>query len=275
MSIYSVNGNIVHENTPVFPANSRGYRYGDGFFESMKMADGRILHLDHHFIRIRKSVMLLKMELPASFNSETLERWVVEAANAGNMKNARIRCTIFRDGDGFYTPNESNVTIVIELNETSTANYEWNEAGLNLGTYREMSKNGNYLSMLKTTSALVHVMAGIYAKENGFDECVIFNDQGRVAEAIGSNIFCVSGEFIYTPPLSEYCVDGVMRKVVLQIAQAYGYTVYEHPITEISLGAADEIFLTTATKGVVPVSLFNHRTLKHTVSKVLFDILNK
>ncbi|MBL7812437.1 MAG: aminotransferase class IV [Bacteroidetes bacterium] len=275
MTVYSINGHVVEENTPVFAASSRIYRYGDGFFESMKLSAGRVLHLDLHFIRIRKSAMLLKMELPVDFNSEILEKWVIAAAEFAGTENARVRCTILREGPGLYTPVQSGVTIVLEVNKTDTRSYEWNETGLSLGAYREMSKNANYLSMLKNTSALLNVMAGIYCKENGYDECVIFNDQNRVAETNSSNLFMVSGDFVATPPLTEYCVDGVMRKVIIQLAQAYGYTVHEQAITEISLGAADEIFLTSATRGIRWVRTYNGKPLKHNVSQVLFGLLNR
>ena len=83
----------------------------------------------------------------------------------------------------------------------------------------------------------------------------------------------VSREFIITPPISEYCVDGVMRKVVIQIAESYGYQVREVPITEIDLSAADEIFFTSATRGIQWVANYMGKPLKCNISRILREKL--
>lgn len=272
--IYLINGAAIGENELGLPPSSRVYRYGDGFFESMKLSNGIILHVDKHLARIHKSAMLLKMQLPDGFNESYIQRNIVESAKNSGITNARVRCTVLRDSEGLYIPSTSKTCIIIEITETDSPLYTFNHTGLVLGSYGEMAKNANYISALKTTSALLYVMAGIYAHEHGFDECVIYNEQGRIAECISSNIFTVSGEFINTPPLSEYCVDGVMRKVVIQLAQAYGYTVLEQPISEITLTTADEIFLTSAGRGIQWVGDFKGKNYRNAVSRVLADKLN-
>lgn len=275
MVAYNINGRMVTAGEPVFPASSRGYRYGDGFFESMRYSNGRVLHGDLHFIRIRKSAMLLKMQLPLQFDRDALEARIHETAVASNMMHARVRCTFLRESAGFYAPDANDCSIVIELQPTDQGGFEWNERGLVLGAYREMCKNSNYTSMLKCTSSVLYVMASMYARENGYDECLIFNDMGRVAESSSSNIFCFNGEFLNTPPLSEYCVDGVMRKVVMNLAQEYGYTVIEQPISEVALNSADEVFITNASRGIRWVEFAGSKRYKHNVSKVLFERLNQ
>jgi branched-subunit amino acid aminotransferase/4-amino-4-deoxychorismate lyase len=272
--VYNIDG-VIHSGTePLFTPDSRSYRYGDGFFESMKMAHGAVLHIDKHMSRIHKSALLLKFTLPENFDSVELGNRIRETAASQSIEHARVRCTLLRESDGLYTPIANNARIIIEITKTDQALYDYNATGLNLGSYSEMTKNANFISTLKTTSSLLYVMAGIHAKEHGFDECVIFNENGRIAESISSNIFTVSGEFINTPPLSEYCVDGVMRKVVIQLAQAYGYTVLEQPISEITLNTADEIFLTSATRGIRWVGEYKGKRYRNTVSRILSDRLN-
>lgn len=273
--MYSINGKIVAEGDAFIGPESRAYRYGDGFFESMKLSRKILLHSDLHFIRIRKSAMLLKMQLPEGFDQETLEQWINEAADKLETENARVRCTVFRDSAGLYSPIENRCCIVLDVNKTDDPTYLWNEKGLLLGSYKELSKNANFTSTLKTCSALTYVMAAIYAKENGFDDCVILNDLGRVTESISSNIFIVQGEFINTPPLAEYCVDGVMRRVVIQRAEAYGFTVQEHPISEISLNSAEEIFLSSAVRGIRWVGEFEGKKYRNATAKVLHGLINK
>lgn len=275
MNIFLFNGEKVTADSPLLKPDSRSYRYGDGFFESIKYSNHRLLHSALHFIRIRKTAMLLKMQLPEGFNQEFLENMLEKTCAENGISHARIRCTFYRDCNGLYTPISSECSYIIEIMKTDSARYDWNEQGIRLGAFRELTKNGNFTSTLKTTSALTYVMAGIYAKENDFDDCIIFNDQGRIAETVASNIFMVSGEFIKTPPLSEYCLDGVMRKVIMQQAQSYGYTIQEQPITEISLQSADEIFLSSATRGIRWVGTFGGKKYGHTTARVLSNLLNR
>ena len=273
--MYLFQGLWVSGDASQLPLNSRSYRYGDGFFESMRFEHGCIQYADLHEVRIRKSAMLLKMAIPENFNLQILEADVKEMLDSKNVNSASLRCTFLREGEGRYTPKNPSTQIITEVNATEFRGYPLNEKGLSLGLYSELSKNANYTSTIKTNSALTYVMAGIHAEENKWDECVIMNDSGRIAETVSSNIFTVNGEFINTPPLSEYCVDGVMRKVVIQIAEAYGYSVQENPITPIFLSAADEIFISNAIKGIQWIGTYNGKTYKNATARKLSDILNK
>lgn len=276
MAIFIINNTIVDENAPFFTPKSRGYRYGDGFFESCKLANGRILQLPLHGDRIRKSALLLKLHLPTWWDEISWETSVLKACKDAKMDAARIRLTIFRDAEGLYTPNHSNVCMVTEINaETGIGPYQWQEEGLHIGTYKELVKNSNYTSTLKTCSSIIYTLAGLYAKEHGLDDVVIFNEYGRPCESVSSNIFVVKGEFLLTPPISEYCIDGVMRKVIMQLADAYGYSLQERPISEIDLSASEEIFTTSATRGISWVADYQGKKLKNTVSRVLYEQLVK
>ena len=276
MPIYLINNNIVTEDTPHFTPNSRGYRYGDGFFESCAMWQGRILQLPLHVDRIKKSALLLKINLPSWWDEISWETSVLKACSEAGWKSARIRLTFFRESAGLYTPDQMEATVVTEIQQTqNNSAYPWNEQGRTLGTYKELSKNNNFTSTLKTCSALTYTLAGLYAKEHGLDDVVIFNDYGRPCETVASNLFVVKGEFILTPPISEYCIDGVMRKVIIHLADAYGYSVQERPLSEIDLTSAEEIFTTSATRGIRWVGNFQGKVLKNAVAKVIYDQLTK
>lgn len=269
------NGRLLSEDEPLFPASSRVHRYGDGFFESIRVSSGNILHFNHHLHRIRKSAMLLGMVLDSRFEEQRMEQEIQNTLKAGNLIHARVRLTIFREGNGFYLPTEEQSSFLIEVSPLDSAYYPYLQEGLLLGDYREMSKNANFISMLKTNSALMYVMASLHARRNGFGECVLFNEQGRVAEAINSNIFKVDGNKVITPPLSEYGVDGVMRMVVMDLARNYGYDVFEQPITANDLIASDELFLTSAVSGIRWVCSYQGKRFRNHTSKMLHELLNK
>lgn len=275
MSVFLHNGQILAEDHPLLLASSRAYRYGDGFFESMKFSWGRLMYPELHVQRIKKSLILLKMPMLNDLDENWLESFGKQMASKAGAVNGRIRFTFYRESSGFYTPTDAATHYLAEFIPQKTGEYEWDEQGMRIGVYKEMTKNANFTSMIKTTSALLYVMAGIYADENGFEECAILNDQGRIAEGISSNIFVSSSQFIITPPVGEYCIDGVMRKVVMNLAQAYGYQVLEQPLTEITLAASDEIFFTNASRGIRWVNQYNGKAYGHSVSKVLHQMLNK
>ena len=273
MTYFLLDGKEITATSPALSLSARSYRYGDGFFESMKLSEGRLQHGYLHQQRIDKSLMLLHMDLPECFANTSLEDVIESFCKSKDIFNARIRSSFLREADGFYQPKNQYTQSVIEITPIDYSGYPLNIEGLKIGNYKELAKNSNFTSTLKTTSALTYVMAGIYAKTNDFDECVIYNELENVCEGISSNIFMVSGEFISTPPLSEYCVDGVMRKIVIHQAQSYGYQMSEHRITEIDLSSADEIFFTSTTRGIQWAGNYMGKSLKNNISKVLSERL--
>ena len=148
---------------------------------------------------------------------------------------------------GFYTPEGNESIAILELSNHQI--YTWSEDGINLCAFKELVKDNNYTSMLKTCNSLIYVMAGIHAKEMKADAALIFNQEQRIAEAHHSNLFIYNKNSIITPPVSEYCVSGVMRRVVMNIAKEYGYEVYEQPITELHLTTSDEVFFNQCQHG--------------------------
>ena len=275
MSYFIYNGIPVDKDSPLFPASSRSYRYGDGFFESMKVSEGRLMHGYLHQLRIDKSLLLLKMQAPECFEHSSLEDQIERFCKSKKISNARVRATYLREADGFYQPKNQYTQVLVEISPIEYSGYPLNTEGYIVGNYKELVKNSNFISTLKTNSSLIYTMAGIYAKENDLDECILYNEFGRVCEGISCNIFMVSGEFITTPPLSEYCVDGVMRKLVLQLAQSYGYQINERPIQEIDLMTADELFFTSATRGIQWVGNYMGKSFRSTIAKVLSDKLSE
>ena len=262
---FLVDGNIPKEG---LQWSSRLFKYGDGFFETMRFFDGRIQHSYIHQQRAEKSLRLLKMPEP-EVGFESLEQNIIEYCSKNNIASARVRLGFYREADGFYRPKNAISRSLCEIYELDFRGYPINSEGLILGSFKELTKNSNYTSLLKTTSALIYVMAGLHAKETDVDDVVIFNDSGRVCETMSSNLFAVIGDFIITPPLDEFCVDGVMRRIVLQIARDYGYEVAERPLSEIDLNGADEIFLTNAAYGIQWVGNFQGKNYRNVVSRVL------
>jgi branched-subunit amino acid aminotransferase/4-amino-4-deoxychorismate lyase len=188
--------------------------------------------------------------------------------------DARIRLTVFRDGEGLYSPASNKMGYVLEVQKMNEGKYSLNKKGLIIDVYEELTKPANALSGLKTCNSMVYVMAGIFKNQNELDEALILNPDGFLCESVSSNIFVVYDRKLYTPSLREGCVAGVMRQVVIRLAKENGIELIEAQINPDILNEADEVFLTNAVRGIQWVMGFNHKRYFNEVSKFLGEKLN-
>ena len=141
--------------------------------------------------------------------------------------------------------------------------------------FHDIKKNKNKLANLKSGNALLYVLAGIYKKDIKMDECIIINEDSNICETISSNIFIVKNGALYTPALSEGCVDGVLRKQIISIAQQNRILCYEIPIVFNTMMNADEVFLTNAVRGVRWVEQYKTKTYTNKMALYFVDKLNE
>jgi len=266
---------LKHTDTQIPIYSQRAAKYGDAFFETIKLQNSKALYLHLHFERAKKTATLLKFDFPESWNVNYFESLIQKICQANKISNGKINLLFSRDTEGLYLPSNKSFRYFMSLESLDEELYVLNEKGLNIGEYRELIKNSNFTSTLKTSNALIYVLAAIYAKHHQFDECLIFNEAGRVAECISSNIMLVIKDKIVTPPFSEYGLDGVMKKVIIQKAEAYGYLTEQYPIYAEDLFAADEVWCTNVMKGLQWVGEYRGKTYQNAIAKNVVALLNK
>jgi len=270
------NGQFLPENQAIFTANNRGFCYGDALFESMVLFDGKIPFWQAHLTRLENSSRILAFKLNGYSSKENLHQACLTLAQKNNIgKNARLRLQVFRAAGGLYTPTNNNTEIIITLKPLNNNNFVWQKKGLTLGVYQNMVKQYNLLANLKTNNCLPYIMGALYKQQQAFDDCCIINDQGRIAETISANVFAVSNNKLYTPPLTEAGVAGIMRQKVLFLAQKMGVNCNEIPIHPIDLPHFDEIFLTNAVQGIKWVKNYEKKMYNTKVSYLIFQELLK
>ncbi len=269
------NGSILPSDHPIFEAHNRGFRYGDGLFESMRFLKGKLKFSEMHIDRIQKGMKLLKLD-----NYSLIDTWFIREKTEELIRrnkvgaDARIRLTIFRDSGGFYTPDSNKFAYLLELHKLDDSQYVLNKKGLIIDVYDEVPKPVNILSNSKTSNALIYVLAGIYKNHNALDEVLILNQNGFLCESVSSNVFVVYDRKLYTPALNEGCIAGVMRQVVMRLAKENNIELVEAQINPDILNEADEVFLTNAAKGIQWVMGYNHKRYFNEVSRFLNDKLN-
>lgn len=275
MSFININGEILASGQANVSVGNRAFKYGDGLFESMRMMRGRLMFADLHAHRLREGMKILQIEGAAVITEEFLGEKVRQLAIRNNIKdNARVRLTVFRDGDGLYSPVSNEIGYVIEMSGTDQQDYTANYKGLIAQVYEDITKPINMLSNLKTCNSLLYVMAGIFRKKNSLDEVFILNQKGFLCEGMSTNLFVLYQQNLYTPSLEEGCIAGVMRSVVIRLAEENGIEVIEAQINPDILNEADEVFVTNATTGIQWIMGFNGKRYFNKLSNEFLGYLN-
>ncbi len=267
------NGKFIPADKPFLMADNRSFRYGDGCFETMKVYQGQLMLADLHFERLMASLHILHID-PAQFTKEYITGLVLELCSQNGLsQGARVRFTVYRGGSGLYIPESNAPEFVIQCWELPGTVFELNEMGLQIDVYPEARKATDKLSNIKSNNALPYVLASMYAKQHQLNEVVLLNTYGRVADTTIANIFAVKGKMVYTPPLAEGCVCGVMRKHLLQMELPF--RIEEQPLTIEDLENADEIFLTNAIYGLRWVGLFRDSSYGNATAAILHELLHE
>lgn len=275
MLYVNYNGEILENNGPVMRSGNRGYLYGDGLFESIRIINGKPINLKNHVSRLLEGAKHLKMRVPSFYSTEFFEKHILELVQKSDIKyGGRCRLSLDRISGGTYAPESNEVEYFIEVYALENNFYTLNPKGLEIDLYMDLKKPKNFLSGYKTKNGLIYVLASIAAKEKGVDDFLLHNENGGIIEATSSNVFVVSNGVLYTPGLEEGCLAGTMRMQVINLALEHGIKVYECNLMPQNLLVADEIFLTNAIKGVVWVSGYRTKRYVNTISKRFIDLLN-
>ncbi len=272
----SHNGELLPAAAPRITAGNRSFRYGDGLFETIRIARGSIQFLNHHVQRLIISMRTLKLDVPSNFTENYFRERITELAQKNNVsKGARVRLTVFRNEGGFYTPRVNSCSYVIECEPIEDELYTLNLKGYTVEIFQEHRKQINKLANLKTNNALLNVLAGVHRLHNNLDDCIILNQNMNIVESISSNIFAAKGGVLYTPHLTEGCVDGIMRRVIIDVAKQNRIAVYEISVAQNVLLASDELFLTNAISGIRWVAAYKSKRFSNEMSKLLLAKLNE
>lgn len=271
----SYNGNLT-QNTDISIHQNRAFLYGDAVFETFKILDGRVLFAEDHYFRLMASMRILRMEIPMHFTMEYMEKKVLELTNAHNISaSARARLTFFRKPGGFYLPTDNNAEFVVTADALPDAIYSFTHSEYEVDLFKDFYVTKQLLSTLKNTNKAVQITGSIYANENGLNNCLLLNDEKNVTEALNGNLFMVTGNKLVTPPVSDGCLNGIMRKQILALARkTEGLEVEERSVSPFELQKADELFITNVIKGIQPVTRYRKKEYANATASALLKKLN-
>ena len=270
------NGTIVTQDTNILTQN-RAFLYGDAVFETIKILDGTILFLEDHYFRLMASMRVVRMEIPMNFTMEYLEEQILATVSTCQLlESARVRITVFRNDGGYYLPITNEVSFLIHASPIDFKLYSFEKKNYEVDLFKDFYITKQLLSSIKTTNRMLNITASIFAHENRLDNCLLLNDSKNVVEAIQGNIFMVVGNKLITPPISEGCLNGVMRKQILALAKKINsLEVVEEIISPFDLQKADELFITNVIKGIQPITKYRKKEFHTTIASELLIKLNE
>ncbi len=265
---------LPSENNLLF--NNRAFLFGDGVFETVKIIDGKILFLEDHYFRLMSAMRIVRMEIPMYFTMEYFEEQILSITNTNLCsKSARARITIYRNQGGNYLPDTNSISFIINATSLENQLYVFKNKDYEIDLYKDFYVTKQLLSTIKSTNKLINITGSIFAKENGLDNCLLLNDSKNVIEALQGNVFMLMKNKLITPPISEGCLNGIMRKQILKLAKEIeGLEVIEKEISPFDLQKADEIFITNVILGVQPITKYRKKNYETVLSSKLIEKLN-
>lgn len=270
------NGRLVDREIAGLLPDDHSYRYGDGLFETMKVADGNILLKEYHFERLLNGFKSLKFTVPSLFTLPKIETQIIDLCTRNNCERlARARLSVSRGSGGLFDC-DNNFSYLIECWPLEQKGL--NENGLMIDVFPDSRKSIDNFSNLKSANYLPYVMAAVWAKENKLNDALVLNSNERICDSTIANVFWVKNDKIFTPPLTEGCVAGVLRRAILDFRFGIwdvGFEIVEAPLTEEILLGADEVFLTNATSGIRWIGEFRGKKYTNKLASDLFATITK
>jgi len=256
----SINGVLAPAEKARISVLDNGFTLGDGVYETLRTYGGRPFRLDLHLARLRASALRVGIEIATSDGD--VRRWLDAAIEAVGEQECYVR-TIVTRGVGDVTYHFDRVkgpTIAILARRFEPLPVEHYEQGIAAAVVSVRRNPGNAADpAIKSCSLLNSVLAVREAQQRGCVEGIMLNTRGEVAEGASSNVFAVRDGALHTPPLAAGILAGITRQLVMEIARESGIVIREEPLPEAALRSADEAFITSSVREVVPIATLDGR----------------
>ena len=256
---------------------NRGFLYGDSVFESIRIVNNKIIFWEDHYMRLMSSMRIIRIEIPQSYTPDFFKVQITNTISKVNSSfTGRVRLTIFRDGGGYYAPELSSPSFIVNCSVIDSEEFYLKDSEFKVDLFKDYYIQNDLLSNLKTNNKLINVLAGIYANENNLDNCILLNNKKNVTEFLNGNLFIVRENKIITPNLDSGCLKGIMRKKIIEYVKLIPeFSIEETVISPFDLLSANEIWLTNSISGIINVTNYRNKSFSNDVAKIFIDFLNK
>ncbi len=253
------NGEFIHEREAMVPVTDRGWLYGDGLFDTMRLFEGKPFLWHRHIDRLMRGAALMLIRLP--HGKADLATSVGHLMELNDFYDGVLRIQVSRAGKqrGYAPSNASGENMLVSLHPMpSSETIEPDGFRLILST--QIISSGSYFSTIKSANRLPQVMAMAEAETAEADDALLLNDEGKITSATAGNLFWIEDETVCTPPLNSGCLPGITRQFILEMCPELDLSVAEKNVTTEELPTKDGIFISNSVHGVrIAKSLLNQR----------------
>jgi branched-chain amino acid aminotransferase len=257
-----IDGELYDKADAKISVYDHGLLYGDGIFEGIRVYNGRIFECQAHIDRLFASAKAIRLSIPLS--REQVRAAMEETIKANEFRDCYIRLVVTR-GVGYLglNPNKCPTPTVIVITDTiDMYPKEMYEKGMALITASVIRNHPNALSpRIKSLNYLNNILAKIEAIDAGVPEAIMLNHDGNVAECTADNIYAVRGGMVLTPGTADGILEGITRKVIIELCRKHDIPVFEQSLQRHDLYIADEVFLSGSAAEVVPVTKIDGRVI--------------
>ena len=274
-----LNGQVVPEAQALVSVFDRGFCYGDGLFETIRVYRGRPFRWAQHLDRLNRGAAFLKIPVP--FTPQELKKFADELIKGNAMPDCLVKINLSRGvGPRGYSPaGAEQPNLAMSLHPVPAWDPE------NPPPYRVIFSEmrlvaHNPATAFKTTDRLTNVLAAAEAEAAGADDAILINTNGEVVAATSGNLFWVHKETVYTTPSGHSSLPGITRAVILEICQAQGLPTGKRVIKPDHLIRSEGIFITNSVYGIIPVTFvsdepISESSLTETIRKAYADVIAK
>ncbi|NOX96571.1 MAG: branched-chain-amino-acid transaminase [Nitrospirae bacterium] len=254
-----LNGSLVPESEAKVSIFDRGFLYGDGLFETMRVYSGKVFRLERHLQRLFHAAGIIA--LPISRDEKELREAIYQTLQANHLQEAYLRLTISRGegGTGPDIPEKVGVNMVIVAKPLPLYPRSWYEEGVKAAIVDVRRDEASSLSRIKSLNYLPNILARLEARDKGAEEGIMLNSQGCLAEGTVSNLFIISQGKVVTPSVESGILPGITREAILELVPRQGWEISERRVNLSELREAEEAFLTNSLREVVPLTRVDGR----------------
>lgn len=270
-------GALLEGTTSFLNHKNRAFQFGDVLFEELRVIHGKPIFWEEHYFRLMASMRILRMEIPMEFTLEYLWEQIQRTLEANALRKAPslVKLTVFRTGEFEIQNAKASVSYLLEASSLESPFYIFDEGKLEVELFKDYLVNRDMLSNLSTNNEVIQVVADIYAKENGYDNCILLNTDKQVVGTARDTIFLVKEKLIKTPALSDGAKNTVFRRKLIEILTTLDdYQVQETAISPFELQKADELFITNIARGVQSITKYRKKEYTNNLAKEVLGKLN-
>lgn len=263
------NGEIRETDEPLLSPGQVGFMNGWGIFSTLRVSEGVLFAFDRHYDRMQWDAQ--RMHVPFDLSRTELRNALHTLMDANGAFNATLRVAVVRNRGGIF--EGARITRAADLIAFTADLNKWPD-GVKLSYVPHARHAASPFAGRKVTSWAHNLTLYEEAHERGFDEVILLNEAGQVSECTSANVFAVYQDKVYTPPLeTSGCLPGVTRALLLEEIRVPGIAVSEHELSPSDLEAADQVFITSTTRDLLPVLEVDHEPLQQ--RRTVFNQLQK